>query len=178
MARALKKIGSYLQKLIPGRKLAITELSKKGGGKLCFQAGVRGKKKIIRCHASHRNGIDADIRYLWEDEEQFGTVINRRTGRLDSSFLPNIQWKLLKGAFATGDVDLVLVGPQVKKALCAEARKAGDYKSVDQTSEVADILRRIYPDRNHNDHLHLRVKCSEDNPRCEKMDYKKKPVGC
>ncbi|MEZ0391075.1 MAG: penicillin-insensitive murein endopeptidase [Pseudobdellovibrionaceae bacterium] len=176
LAKVLSGLGEYLQNLMPGRKLAITQISASGGGKLCFMV-KSGSRTVKNCHSSHQNGIDVDIRYLRQDESQSSTVVDSK-GRISPNFLAEKQWQLFKKAFATNQVEVAFVGPAIKKAMCDEARRAGDYRPGDQQTPVAEILRRLYPESGHNHHFHIRVKCSSDNPNCEKIEYKQKSVGC
>lgn len=185
LARILQKVGAYLQSLMPGRRLAVTEISKQGGGRICWKVKVKGKWKT-KCHASHKNGTDADIRYLTNKDENLPADVVTRTdtrGRpikpvVDPDFLAKYQYQLFKSAWETNEVEIFFADEEIKKVMCEEAKKSGDYKNGDTDTPIAEMLKRIRPEKGHDDHWHIRVKCSPDHPNCEKIDYKIYDVGC
>jgi penicillin-insensitive murein endopeptidase len=163
LAVLMKKLGEALQTMLPGRKLAVTAISKWGGGRL-------------EPHEGHQNGTDIDIRYLTNNELIPAQVITR--GRTNSSFLVSQQWKLLKKAYQTNMVEVFFVDPVIKKAMCEEARRVHDYKNGDDDSEGAEVLRRLQTWPGHDTHFHIRIRCGSDNPGCKPAPISSKQVGC
>lgn len=163
MAVVLKKIGEALQTFMPGRKLAITSISKWGGG-------------YLAPHKGHQNGTDADVRYLTDDVNAAGSVVFK--GTVISKFLAANQWKLLKKTFQTNMVDVVFVDPAVKRAMCEEARRVHDYQNGDSDSPGAEVLKRIQTWPQHDTHFHIRIRCSSDNPGCKQINMVFNNVGC
>jgi penicillin-insensitive murein endopeptidase len=163
MAVVLKKIGEALQTFMPGRKLAITSISKWGGG-------------YLAPHKGHQNGTDADVRYLTDDVNAAGSVVFK--GTVISKFLAANQWKLLKKTFQTNMVDVVFVDPAVKRAMCEEARRVHDYQNGVSDSPGAEMLKRIQTWPKHDTHFHIRIRCSSDNPSCKQINMSFDDVGC
>ncbi len=164
MAVLVKKLGDALQTILPGRKLAITSLSKWGGGRL-------------PPHQGHQNGTDADFRYLTDHEKLPSNVVTR--GKVNKTLLVSQQWQLIKKAFETDMVDAIFVDKAVKKAMCEEARRVQDYKNGDDDSPAAEMLKRIQHWPGHDNHFHLRIRCGADQPRCKKIEISlRRGVGC
>lgn len=162
LARTIAKIAEGLKEILPDRILYVTALSRWGGG-------------FLSPHKSHQNGTDADVRYLRNDERMGSLVVDSK-GRLSSNFLAAPQWKLFKKAFETKNIEMIFVGPAIKRAMCEEARRSGDYKTGDQNSAGAEMLKRLVIEPNHNDHFHIRVRCTDR--RCSRITYKYRAVGC
>lgn len=163
MAVVIKKLGEALQAILPGKKLAVTALSKWGGGRL-------------PPHEGHQNGTDADFRYLTDDENVPANVVTR--GKVNAALLISPQWKLMKMAFATNMVDGIFVDAAVKKALCEEARRSQDYKNGEDDSPGAEVLKRIQAWPGHGNHFHVRIRCSSDQPRCKRVQLSVRNIGC
>jgi murein endopeptidase len=163
LAILVKKMGEALQEMMPGRRLAVTSISKWGGG-------------YLPPHRGHQNGTDIDFRYLTDDETKPSDVVN--FGRVSSNLLISHQWKLFKKSFETNMVELVFVDLAVKKALCDEARRLNEYKTGETDSPAAEVLKRIQPWAGHDNHFHVRARCSSDNPRCRRTQMVFAGVGC
>lgn len=163
MAVVMKKLSEVLQSLMPGRRLAVTSMSKWGGGRL-------------PPHDGHQNGTDADFRYLTNDESKPSYVVSR--GRVNNTLLVNHQWKFFKKAFQTELLDVIFVDKAVKRAMCEEARRVQDLRQGENDSVAAEVLKRIQPWDGHANHFHVRIKCSSDNPRCKQVVLNYKTTGC
>ncbi len=173
LARLIYKMGQYLNSILPGRKLAITEISNKDGGRVCWRDS-RGKAV---CHASHQNGIDVDLRYLTHDDYQPANVVDGH-GNMISTFRVYEQFKVFMKAVSTRQVDVIFVGSAVKRAMCRVAKQKGLYKSGDKDTLTAETLRLLYPEDNHTNHYHIRAKCSSDNRRCRRIEISLTSTGC
>ncbi len=145
----LEQIGRFVYNMLDGYRLQINSLSDADGGK------QRGG------HASHQNGMDADISFIVSrDLPQLNHVTSG--GRLKPAFMMAAQWNLWKALTKTELVSYIFVSPVIKRATCAHARSTGDI----DTALGRETLRRLYNESNHTDHWHLRLKCTGDNPRC------------
>ena len=164
LAQALQKMGEFLQTVLPGRKLAINDISKKFGGHLSP-------------HRAHQNGTEADIRYLVRSDENVPSYVVSR-GKVTNQFLVADQWKLFKKAFDLKQVEVIFVDIAVKRAMCDEAKRTQDLKTrTDQEGSTAEILKRLYPVSGHDTHFHVKVKC--DHELCRSQPYLKLPqTGC
>jgi penicillin-insensitive murein endopeptidase len=105
-----------------------------------------------------------------------GSLVVTKRGQVSSNFLASHQWKLFKKAFETNNIELIFVGPAIKRAMCEEARKMNDYKNGDNDSLGAEVLKKLVIAKGHNDHFHIRVKCTDR--RCSRISYNYKNVGC
>jgi len=124
-------------------------------------------------HSSHQNGLDADVAYLrmnrvernpdlWGTkgfEESF--VAN---GKVTKNFDLKRNWFLLREVVSNGNVSRIFVGPEIKRAFCNASTRIDPTLKAEYRTE---ILRRLRPYPNHDDHFHLRVKCPPNNERCE-----------
>jgi penicillin-insensitive murein endopeptidase len=91
--------------------------------------------------------------------------------RLDSKFDRALQWKFFKSLVTHyhDQIYFILIHPLVKKAMCQEAAKSGDLTAnSDQELDpiVVQTLRRLVPERSHDDHFHVRLKCPAKDTRC------------
>jgi penicillin-insensitive murein endopeptidase len=156
LAQTLQKMGEFLQTILPGKKLAITEVSKKFGGRLYP-------------HQAHQNGTEADVRYLVRTDESLPSDIVTK-GKVTNQFLVADQWKLFKKAFELKQLEVVFVDAAVKRAMCEEAKRVQDLKTrTDQDGSAAEILKRLYPVGGHENHFHVKVKC--DHELCRRQPF-------
>lgn len=116
-------------------------------------------------HASHQMGLDADIWFLKPDrldlsakEREKISSISIRTkdqkavnGNWDPSYA-----LMLRAAASDPRVDRVFVAAAIKIEMC-------------KTATPADTpwLQKIRPERGHDDHLHVRLKCPPGSPLCQ-----------
>jgi penicillin-insensitive murein endopeptidase len=158
---------------------------------------------FFRGHASHRNGTDADISYFqptpWTDvvttvkttieakSNKKRRIVNRAT--TSNSFKVDCFLKYLKfmddQKFAnTGDsrfdgadiVDLVFVNPGVQNGVCSYVKKNN---LMDVYGSAVNLM---YPEKGHESHFHLRVRCSPKHINCVSLDFDRrapfKKRGC
>lgn len=163
------QMGQFTRKLIPNYVLPIGDVSAKTGGKL-------------GTHASHQNGLDADIAFYFKDQKiqgnLFSALQNGKTGRVLDSWMVEEQWKLLKYAVSSKYVDRIFIHQSLKNSLCQYAIKTGDIKKEDKAGDAYELLRRLRPEKNHYNHFHLRVKCSKAQVRCRQMADPAPGTGC
>jgi penicillin-insensitive murein endopeptidase len=116
-------------------------------------------------HASHQMGLDADIWFLKpgsldlsaSDREKISSISIRTNDQLrvnenwDSSYRD-----MLKAAASDPRVDRIFVAAAIKIEMC-------------RTATAADTkwLQRIRPEANHQDHLHVRLKCPPGSGYCK-----------
>lgn len=132
-------------------------------------------------HVAHTNGLDVDIRYeilpkkkkySQDDLEKHEAVVvavnqpreSKGQYHLESHMISGM-WndtlsKLLKTAAEYPRTDRIFVSPPIKKEMCAIFGKSGNYPS---------WLLKIRPWFEHDDHFHVRLKCPDNSPACEKQ---------
>lgn len=139
----------------PGYVTAIGEISTQNGG-------------IFPPHSSHQNGLDADIPFI--GTRNYESVVGS-DGKVTAKFLPEQNWEfwrllyrqqILKNNVPTSVVSMILVGPAVKQYLCEWANANGMLND----PENIEIMRRIRPTVGHDDHFHLRIRCSPYHLDC------------
>ncbi|MFT6071124.1 MAG: penicillin-insensitive murein endopeptidase [Bacteriovoracaceae bacterium] len=133
----------------------------------------------IRRHKSHQNGLDSDVVYYRvneqaqpESETEWGEdfVIN---GKLTKNFHIKRNWEAMKFLVNNHDVGRIFVDGQIKKALCAYAKKTGEFEQEKET------LRRLRIENSvHMHHFHLRLKCPAGNSRCKAQGEPQAGSGC
>ncbi|MCB0419993.1 MAG: penicillin-insensitive murein endopeptidase [Bdellovibrionales bacterium] len=146
--------------------LEFMALSAQEGGKLHF-VSRNGS------HASHQNGLDADVHYIQGDTEA-KTYIN---GVLNKNFPWNLNLDFFRyvvglnmdeGGRKVSVVKFIFVNKEIKAHLCALARAEG---TLERDHEVHRRLRGI---SHHRDHFHLRLRCSPHYLGCRNQA---EPVG-
>ena len=109
-----------------------------------------------RCagHKSHQNGLDIDIRYTYVYEKG-----PRSMATIDYQKL----FSLVKAWVDTGKVRRFFVDSSIKRKLCS------------MYSGETEYLRRLRPYKNHDDHIHVRLKCPKEDAKC--VDQVEVPAG-
>ncbi len=132
--------------------ITIADISKRGGGRL-------------HPHSSHQAGRDADIR-----------LPRRRGAAKDDNSLSaidwDLSWALVKAFIESSEVEYIFLETSRQKALRKAAQRAG--------ASASELERAIqFPEKRgsnkgvvrhasgHRVHIHVRIKCSDSNSRCE-----------
>jgi penicillin-insensitive murein endopeptidase len=135
-------------------------------------------------HASHQNGLDVDVAYLrvnhlerdpnvW-GERGFEEVFVKNK-ELTKNFDLRRNWFLLRALVERGNVNRVFVDPEIKRAFCNQVKKIDP--AID-TSLRDEVLRRLRPLAEHDDHFHLRVNCPKSSPKCVTQEAPPAGSGC
>ncbi|MGK5088278.1 penicillin-insensitive murein endopeptidase [Bdellovibrionota bacterium FG-2] len=156
-----------MAELYPGlERLQIADLSASHGGK-------------INPHNSHQNGLDFDAVYYRVDHlEQDPShtegleEIFVKEGRISPNFDITRNWALMKAFASSGRVERVFVDGVIKQTLCNEAQRLGEFQQQEAT------LRILRPLEQHDNHLHLRIRCPEGNPQCIAQEEVGGDSGC
>lgn len=155
--------------IIPNYSLKIGDVSREKGGQL-FK------------HASHQNGLDADIAFYFKDTKNqgglFSALDHGKSGKPIDSWMPEEQWKLFKYAVDTKYVDRIFIHPNLKEVLCNLAIKKGDLTEEQTTGDAYEALRRLREEKNHYNHFHLRIKCAKNQVRCRQLADPPQGTGC
>lgn len=135
--------------------------------------------KRIRRHKSHQNGLDSDVVYYRvneqaqpESETEWGEDFVKN-GKLTANFHIERNWEAMKYLVNSHDVGRIFVDGQIKKALCNQAKKSGEFE------QEAETLRRLRIENSvHMHHFHLRLKCPSGNSRCKAQGEPPAGSGC
>ena len=119
---------------------------------------------MLTGHASHQNGLDADVWFTTLSRRPTSTereslpassfVVGRKT--LKSSWTP-AQATVLAAAADSADVNRIFVSPPIKRYMCRQY-------------PTASWLYRLRPWWGHDDHFHVRLKCPAGSLSCEEQD--------
>lgn len=163
----IAQIGQITKENLPGQIVSIGDLSYERGGRL-------GK------HKSHQNGLDSDVSYYFNKKSLQGRLTSAVDGnRPHPNWMYEEQWKLFKYIVKTQYVDRIFIHKVLKKALCSLAIQKGELEKGKNVGLAYETLRRLNPDEEfHDNHFHLRVKCSKAQKRCRQMAEPKPGSGC
>lgn len=164
----INDISRFTQKIKPDYILGIGDTSARFGGRLSP-------------HASHRNGLEADIPYLIKNslksEVPMKNIVTKNSTS-DAFDLEN-QWKLLTYLVATGKVDRIFVHRSVKNSFCKNPLVMSELNNSETAGLAAETLRVLRPrSADHGEHWHLRLKCSNYDKRCQQALPPPAGTGC
>lgn len=149
-----------------GERIQIGDISKQSGGQLAR-------------HASHQNGLDADIAYLRNNHremkpEGFGGFdeVFVSNGKVTANLDVQRNYEIVKHYVSTSTVNRIFMDAAIKTRLCEYA------KTLQMTDLDKETLRRIRPLENHQDHMHLRIKCPNSSPNCVTQAEPPAGTGC
>jgi penicillin-insensitive murein endopeptidase len=164
MVALLERLSAKVSRSADWPGLLIGDMSQARGG------------PMLTGHASHQNGLDADIwltpmpnRQLSRNErEEMSAVMMVRRDRLDID--PNVwtpgHMPAIRAAAQEPAVERIFVNAAIKKALCREAR--GD----------RSWLSKVRPMYGHDYHFHIRIKCPAGSTMCESQPPTAHGEGC
>jgi penicillin-insensitive murein DD-endopeptidase len=166
---ALERAAAAVSVAYPGAMLGVGDLSAERGG-------------ALPGHRSHQNGRDADLHYYALDAggkpmapDGFMPVYTR-TGRAHYARAPKWtrdiperyfdlarNWALVRALLTDPaiEVDRIFVSHRIRRWLLDYAEERGEPDDLRQRAALA--LRRPSNGESHDDHLHLRIKCSPDD---------------
>lgn len=165
MIDTVEKISNYMrQSVLPGYTMAIGDISQKSGGQLVGSA-----------HKSHQNGLDADIAYPMANTHELSFTDLVTSGRVSQALRLKETFQLFEYAQKNlRNVDRIFVDVKIKKALCDMSSQQGMIAS----GRATEVLRRLRPADGHDNHFHLRIRCSPQQPRCRMMAEPAAGTGC
>lgn len=168
MIQVLVYAGENLRKLYPSsERMQIGDISQRGGGE-------------ISGHASHRNGLDADIVFLRNNHKEqdpnfldgfIETFVFK--GEVTNNFDVKRNWDLFKVFVSTKRVRRIFVDVAVKMKLCSYVL---NFEGLTPLAE--ETLRRLRPLEGHDDHFHIRLTCPKRSPKCDDQEEVPEGPGC
>jgi len=157
-----------------GERIQVGDLSARQGGK-------------ITKHASHQNGLDADLSFYRknrreqpiDDESGFDEVFVRN-GRVTENFDIERNWEFFRSLVRSSQVQRIFVDPAIKRLYCVlfEETRAVALNGIDERFGAAEVLRRLRPYPNHDDHSHIRLYCQTGNEQCVPQEEVVAGTGC
>lgn len=162
------------------QQLGKTAASEKLGTLLIGDLGQPRGGPTLSGHRSHQTGLDVDIWFLLSEKansrlltanerESWAapSMVDMRADTMDYDQWTAAHEKILETAARQPEVDRIFVNPSIKQELCNH-----------KTNSSAVWLRKIRPWFKHDDHFHVRLKCPDNNPHCEKQEPLPEGDGC
>ena len=135
-------------------------------------------------HASHQNGLDADIVYFKKDHRVMPTTGSSpgatgfdvdfvdRKGGITSNFDIDANWRFIQILSSTNRIDRIFADQTIKREFCRYAVAKG------MRGEWKETLRKIRHWPNHQDHMHVRLTCPPNSKKCEDIPAIPEGDGC
>lgn len=139
------------------------ELSKRDGGR-------------ARPHKSHRSGRDVDVGYVMLERDDGHRFVSVTDDNLDAE----ATWGLIRQLIASGTVESIFVANSVQEQLIPFAAASMTKEEQQATFSVLEpdawakkrtTLRAV---RGHDDHMHIRFRCSKADDECTSARHKKR----
>lgn len=131
-------------------------------------------------HASHQNGLDADMVYLTKN----GKLQSQDASYWEEDFVKNgvvsdnleveRNFALFKYLVSTKTVGRIFVDQAIKKQFCIYAKK----NNLLNDPESSETLRRLRIEKLHSTHFHLRLKCPATDYSCQEQAEVPEGTGC
>jgi penicillin-insensitive murein endopeptidase len=168
MVKMITETGKEMNEKFPNRdRLQVEDIAAKHGGE-------------IDGHGSHENGLDVDIQFYKNDgiehdpkatnEDYAPEMIT--SGRVSENFDVERNWALMKTLHKHGNVQRIFIDQGLKKKLCSYAKEKGELVS------AASVLRSLRHEENHQDHLHVRLRCPKNARSCVPQADPSPGTGC
>lgn len=131
-------------------------------------------------HKSHQNGLDADVLYI--GLKSYVPVVDPK-GQVNDLLQMEKNWKywqlLMSQRYAENGrvqpiVSMILVDPAIKTKYCAWAAE----KNILNLPETRLLLRTMRPTDGHDDHFHIRLRCSPYHKACTGTYAPPQDTGC
>jgi penicillin-insensitive murein endopeptidase len=167
LVEILKDAAAKMQIAFPSRdRTMIGDMSAEHGG-------------YISGHASHQNGLDADVAYIRVDQTEQDPESTSgfhesfvRNGKVTENFDYPRNWAYAKTLISTGRVQRIFVNAAIKKGFCAWA------KAVNEMESERETLKRLRVISGHTDHFHIRITCPRNSPSCKPQEDMSEDTGC
>lgn len=162
MMETLIKLAAVSKAMPRGANLWVGDVSNKNGRRIQDSG-----------HKSHQNGLDVDLGYAMTRGQTGGfTDIVTDGGGLIADHQMAETWGQFKAVWDMKVTDRIFIGATVKRHVCRYAKKVGDYEQYGQ------LLRHLRPTPGHDNHYHLRIKCTPNQPRCRMIGPPPTGTGC
>lgn len=168
MVKMIRETGREMNEKYPNRdRLQVEDISAKDGGD-------------IDGHGSHENGLDVDIQFYKKDGIEHDPVATGEdyapamisNGVVSENFDVERNWELMKTLHKHGSVQRIFIDQGLKRKLCAHAKSKGELVS------AASVLRSLRHEENHQDHIHVRLRCPKNARSCVSQPDPSPGTGC
>lgn len=154
----LKGASGAVERQFPNRSpIVIANISKSGGGRLCSESGS--------CHASHQTGLDVDIAFPSQKQNNdmwslCGSGGCSSRSHISDDFDADRFWYFIKTMTCANNKPVIamFVDTQIKKFMCKWAADRGEDVR-DPSSCAFRALQAMKHEPGHHNHVHVRFKC-------------------
>jgi penicillin-insensitive murein endopeptidase len=167
LVRMLRRAAARVARRYPGSILGVADMSSRRGG-------------ATGGHRSHQSGRDVDLLYYAIDRrgrmvrhdhfmpiyDSYGRATSARrptaSKRIPERFFDLARnWALVKAMLNDPDAEVqyIFVAQRIEKWLLAYARATGERRAL--ISQAARVMMKPTHDAGHDDHMHVRVRCSD-----------------
>lgn len=168
MHRVLSGAAEFLSVQFPNSEvLQVGDLSGPAGG-------------VATGHASHQNGLDADLVYLRKN----GYVQSPKATSWDEDFVTGVKpsgnfnveknFALFAQLISTEPVARIFVDAAIKKSLCNYVLGS----ALKNDPKALETLRRLRPQDLHRTHFHIRLSCPSNDKKCTQQAEPPAGTGC
>lgn len=158
LIKTIEETGKLFAKMFPNQLFEVNDLSRKGGGR-------------VKPHASHQNGLDADI-----------LLPKLPNGEVDYAKA----WTIVKSSVSLGYVDIIILEPAKIEAMCKYLKSSNEkdysqaFSKMYRDTAVKKKNKRtgkFYWKYGHTKHMHMRLKCTPHNKGCRGATYTQSKRG-
>jgi len=152
----LQQVGAHFDMEYPGSTFVVGDLSTRHGGTIRNGAGKR-------VHSSHRNGLDVDVMYLWDDCISRGDFSNHSCPLDVAGNLELMRLFVAGGPQEESSlVDVMFVGTGFQYQVCRELKH-----NPELAERYDDVLSRLQVMGGHRAHFHVRLRCPKLSQNCD-----------
>lgn len=165
----IQRAAKFVDASHPGAILGVADMSKQNGG-------------ACPGHQSHQSGRDVDLLYYAIDEagapfepdehmpyytsKGYAYYARKPVWTRDipkRHFDAERNWALIKALIGDPEVEVehIFVSNRIERWIIKHAKKVGEDDEIIQRARI--VMRRPRDSEPHNDHMHIRVECSEDD---------------
>lgn len=168
MIDMIQKAAMDMARKYPGKdRLQVEDISAKEGGE-------------IEGHNSHENGLDVDLGYFKADGVEHDPIKKGQyyadpmviNGKISPNFDVERNWELMKALHRHGNVQKIFVDQVLKNEFCRYAKSKGELAA------NVEVLRSLRHVTNHQDHMHVRLRCPKGATRCKNAPEAPAGSGC
>lgn len=155
LVELIQQVGAQYDARHPGERFVVGDLSLRQGGTIRDHAGRR-------IHSSHRNGLDVDVMYLWDDCRARGQTKRRRC-ELDVEETLELMRLFVDGGpkAEPSMVEVMFVGTGFQDKVCRALRHRPEL-----TLRYDQVLSRLQVMGGHRAHFHVRLSCPALSDGC------------
>ncbi len=154
MAETLYFSTAALTELFPeSESLGVGDISAQKGGELSG-------------HASHQNGLDVDVSFYRSDfvaPAQMTSVV--KNGVVSDDFDKLRNFSFIQIWVEQANAQRIFIDGAIKHSLCQWAYDAPELTSLTKEAK-SEVLRRLRPYPNHDNHFHIRLRCPAESKKC------------